>query len=51
MGVDELLIGPENEGFFVEGLNVDGSEDDEAWLDGRLDMDNPGDDDAWLERG
>ena len=51
MGVDELLIGLEDEGFFVEGLKVDGSDDDEAWLDERLDMDDPGDVDAWLKGG
>ena len=35
----------------MEGLKVDGSDDDEAWLDERLDMDDPGDVDAWLKGG
>ena len=42
MGVDELLNGPEdNEGSFVEGLNVDGPEDDEGLLEEGLNVDGP----------
>ena len=33
------------------GLDVDGPDDDKAWLEGGIDVDGPGDDEAWLEGG